>query len=507
MSGVSQQSESGCTSLLSAFAMARITSMSFRLLLVSLLSASNSFAATPYITRAEPTECLVTGAGNVTVDDSASILETFKRCSTDSVIRFEQKNYTVHTPIALTGLKNVKVLFYGNWLLPQDVAKVQSAINATQNPKSTYATPWIYIDGTEVHIEGATEKEFGGFYGFGEQWWHTGNRILRPQLATFNVTNGSLKNLKVIKPIAWGWNLPGKNIHVENHFVDAKPDNATREDTKSFPFNTDGFNLSGKNITVDGYYGHNGDDCVSVISGAEDIVAKNGFCGFSSHGLSIGSLGRDGAESTVKNVLFKNWTMDGAVYGARFKSWTGGRGYAHNVTWEDIELIDVSTGIFVTQNYYDQDKGARPENKNQTSTELKTITFKNIHGSLGSNWTDGTCLSDPCWNYVEGLDEPKAVILDLYPGTATDISLQNIDIHPQDKPTGAANVLCDPAALSEGEDSVLGFKCQNGAFQATDVTARTSQADNNSGCRSGNHIPLFGGMAATLLGMLLVALL
>ena len=65
------------------------------------------------------------------------------------------------------------------------------------------------------------------------------------------------------------------------------------------------------------YYGHNGDDCVSIVHGAKDIVAKNGYCGFSSHGLSIGSLGRGGFESAVENVLFKNWTMDGAVYGAR----------------------------------------------------------------------------------------------------------------------------------------------------------------------------------------------
>ncbi|KAG6805184.1 hypothetical protein H0H92_000384 [Tricholoma furcatifolium] len=81
--------------------------------------------------------------------------------------------------------------------------------------------------------------------------------VLRPQLATFNVTNGHLKNLKVIKPIAWGWCLPGQNLHVEDHYVDAKPTNATRDDTISFPFNTpsilrDGFNLSGQNITIDG---------------------------------------------------------------------------------------------------------------------------------------------------------------------------------------------------------------------------------------------------------------
>lgn len=170
-------------------------------------------------------------------------------------------------------------------------------------------------------------------------------------MATFNVTNGLLSGLKVIKPIAWGFNIPGTNVRVENHYVYAKPDNATRQDTTSFPFNTDGFNLSGHNITIDGYTGWNGDDCVSVVNGARDIVAQNGFCGFSSHGLSIGSLGKNGAASTVANVLFKNWTMEGAVYGARFKSWTGGNGWAENVTWQDITVNNVSTAIYITQKY------------------------------------------------------------------------------------------------------------------------------------------------------------
>jgi galacturan 1,4-alpha-galacturonidase len=65
--------------------------------------------------------------------------------------------------------------------------------------------------------------------------------------------------------------------------------------------------------------GENGDDCVSVINGARDVLAKNGFCGFSSHGLSIGSLGRNSSVQTVANVRFDNWTMDGAVYGARVR--------------------------------------------------------------------------------------------------------------------------------------------------------------------------------------------
>ncbi|KAF9006976.1 pectin lyase fold/virulence factor [Cyathus striatus] len=410
--------------------------------------------------------------GNCTVernndgsDDSQLILKAFTDCAVDSTITFQRANYSAYTPITLSNLKNITVYLNGNLNLPSNISRIQEQINITLNQPSTYATPWFYIHGEDVTIIGSDDFDWGRFNGFGQQWWDVGNRILRPQLATFNVTNGLLRGLKVIKPIAWGWNLPGRNIRVENHFVDAAPDNSTRSSTVSFPFNTAGFNLSGKNITVDGYYGHNGDDCISVINGAEDIVAQNGFCGFSSHGLSIGSLGRGGANHTVKNVLFKNWTMDGAVYGARFKSWTGGQGSADNITWEDITLVNVSTGIFVTQNYYDQDKGARPENTNKTSTKISNITFKNFTGTLNSNWTDGTCISTPCWNYVEGIDNTKAIIFDLYPETALNLTVYDIDIKTGNKTN--ATVLCDPSSLVEGEEATLGFQCQNGPFVAT----------------------------------------
>jgi polygalacturonase len=88
-----------------------------------------------------------------------------------------------------------------------------------------------------------------------------------------------------------------------------------------------------------------------VVNGARNVTAMNGYCGFSSHGLSIGSLGKNGSNDSVENVVFNNWTMDGAVYGARFKSWTGGNGYAKNVSWSNIKLVNVSTAVYITQKW------------------------------------------------------------------------------------------------------------------------------------------------------------
>ncbi|KAL0952793.1 hypothetical protein HGRIS_007018 [Hohenbuehelia grisea] len=433
------------------------------------------FALFSVVQHTSAAECTVSHSNNGT-DDSPSILQAFQECALNSVITFDRANYSAFTPISLTGLQNVTVRLNGNLLLPNNISRVQHEINVTQNQASTYATPWFYFQGTDVQIIGSNEFEWGQFHGFGQQWWDIGNRTLRPQLATFNVTNGLLRNLKVIKPVAWGWNVPGQNVRIENHFVDAAPNNGTRDNTVSFPFNTDGFNLSGQNITLDGYYGHNGDDCVSVVNGARNILAQNGFCGFSSHGLSIGSLGRNGANQTVKDVIFKNWTMDGAVYGARFKSWTGGQGFADNVTWQDITVVNVSTAIFITQNYYDQDKGPRPDNVNHSSTQISNFLFQNFTGTLGTNWTDGTCISNPCWNFVQGGDASQAIIFDLFPDTALNLTFRDINVRPFDKPADETTVICDPAALAPGEQDTLGFNCTRGKFSATEIKARPSNA-------------------------------
>ncbi|KAJ7789565.1 pectin lyase fold/virulence factor [Mycena olivaceomarginata] len=340
-------------------------------------------------------------------DDSANILKAFTDCATNSIITF----------LPQTIRHNVVIHLNGNLVLPNNITKVQQEINVTTNQPSIL---WI-----------------------GNHWWDLGVRTLRPQLATFNVTNGLMRNLKVIKPVAWGWNLPGTNLRVENHYVDAKPDNGTRWNTVVW------INISGENITVDGYYGHNGDDCISVINGARNVFATNGFCGFSSHGLSIGSLGSKGSFQTVQGVVFKNWTMDGA-----FKSWTGGNGFADNVTWEDITLVNVSTAIFLTQNYFDQSLGPPPNTTSNSSTHISNFHYKNFKGSLNANWSG---------------DATQSIIFDLYPGTALNISVGKIAVHPFEKPAKDTTVICDPATLVPGEQATLGFNCTRGPYVPTRI--------------------------------------
>jgi polygalacturonase len=113
---------------------------------------------------------------------------------------------------------------------------------------------------------------------------------------------------------------------------------------------SDGFSAGGTNLTFENNHIENGDDCLTVGSGASNIIFRNSYCE-GGHGLSIGSLGKGGSVASVNNVLIQNVVMKNSLYAARFKSWTGGNGLAKNITWENIFFTNVMfpvSGPFLT---------------------------------------------------------------------------------------------------------------------------------------------------------------
>ncbi|KAJ6601874.1 hypothetical protein DFH09DRAFT_900164, partial [Mycena vulgaris] len=56
-----------------------------------------------------------------------------------------------------------------------------------------------------------------------------------------------------------------------------------------------------------------------------------------------------------------------------------------------------------------------------------------------------------CWNFVQDRDATQSIIFDHYPGTAINISVGKIDVHPFEKPANETAVICDPATLAPGE--------------------------------------------------------
>ncbi|KAI0803239.1 pectin lyase fold/virulence factor [Irpex lacteus] len=291
------------------------------------------------------------------------------------------------------------------------------------------------------------------------QWWDAEQQTNRPPghgWAFSKITNGIIRDMKLWKPIGWCFSTSGsKNLHIFNNKI------AALSSTKSFPFNTDGFSAEGTDILFENNSVQNGDDCLTVGSGAKNIHWRNSFCE-GGHGLSIGSLGSGGSVADVENVLIESTTMKNTLYGARFKSWTGGNGFARNITWRDIKFENVAFPIYVTQNYWDQENGSRPNSTVVNNTHVEDFLFRNFKGTIEDKpYVEGSCVTDPCWYAVPGATGKEVIIFDLYPNTATNIVAKDIFAKTE---TGAqVAVMCNSTAVSND----VGFKCWDGPYIPT----------------------------------------
>ncbi|KAG8971902.1 hypothetical protein FRC05_010571 [Tulasnella sp. 425] len=389
-------------------------------------------------------------------DDTPALKAVLANYSSDAQILFQRGvSYNIWTPINFGKLTNVEISVQGNLSYPTSIATIQSIVANT----TIYSGFWFDIQGTNVTLKGNTEPQWGWVDGHGQQWWDAMNQTNRPHGWRFKVTNGIIQDMKLWKSVAWNFSLSGaKNVRAFQNTIKCI------SDSTSFPFNTDGFAVGGTDLVVENNYIYNGDDCVTAGNGATNVLFQNNYCE-GGHGLSIGSLGSGGATDYVTNVTFQNVVMKNHLYGARFKSWTGGNGLASNITWRNIVLQHVKFPIYVTQNYWDQGKGPKPNSTSTNSTHLQNILFDNFSGDIDDSGTvEGTCITDPCWYYVPGATGEESVIFDLYPGTATNIVARHINGIRTDKGV-PVRVMCDNTTIT----SDPGFVCQNGPFVATPV--------------------------------------
>lgn len=115
--------------------------------------------------------------------------------------------------------------------------------------------------------------------------------------------------------------------------------------------NTDGIDPShSSDVTMRRLHVVNGDDGVAVKAGCKGIVVEDSFFN-GSHGLSIGSLGENGATDTVEDVLFQRCTLVNTQGAAKIKAWQGGHGYARNISWRNITVSGAQTPLLLTQFY------------------------------------------------------------------------------------------------------------------------------------------------------------
>ncbi|XP_061357372.1 probable polygalacturonase At3g15720 [Gastrolobium bilobum] len=137
--------------------------------------------------------------------------------------------------------------------------------------------------------------------------------------------------------------------------------------------NTDGIDISkSSNVVIKNSKMETGDDCVAINHGSTFISIIDVFCG-PGHGISVGSLGQNGAYHTVEEIYVRNCTFSGTTNGARIKTWMGGRGYARRITFEDIILIAAKNPVIIDQQYNPYDS--------VNAVRVSDVTYRNVRGT------------------------------------------------------------------------------------------------------------------------------
>ncbi|GAV66016.1 Glyco_hydro_28 domain-containing protein, partial [Cephalotus follicularis] len=119
--------------------------------------------------------------------------------------------------------------------------------------------------------------------------------------------------------------------------------------------NTDGIDITQTSyLNISDSFIGTGDDCVAINTGSFHIYISGLTCG-PGHGISVGSLGKNGEYAEVEDIQVKDCILKGTQNGARIKTWQGGSGYARNITFENITLIDSGNPIIINQYYCPQE--------------------------------------------------------------------------------------------------------------------------------------------------------
>ncbi|KAJ0780149.1 putative endo-polygalacturonase [Helianthus annuus] len=133
-------------------------------------------------------------------------------------------------------------------------------------------------------------------------------------------------------------------------------------------------------MRYDPSHGYNGDDCISIVNGSKNVQATGITCG-PGHGISIGSLGSKNSKAHVSNVKVDGAELTGTTNGVRIKTWQGGSGNASNITFQNINMKNVTNPIIIDQYYCDQ---AKPCKEQESAVQIKYVTYENISGTSAS---------------------------------------------------------------------------------------------------------------------------
>ncbi|XP_031261744.1 probable polygalacturonase At3g15720 [Pistacia vera] len=221
---------------------------------------------------------------------------------------------------------------------------------------------WLKIDGN------------GQIDGRGASWWQQESEPeKRPAALTFNkCTNLRLNQLKHINSPRNHITVTGCRNVVISHLNITAPGSSP---------NTDGIDIGQtRNVYIHDCNIETGDDCIAIGTESFNFKISHVTCG-PGHGISIGSLGANGAMARVKNINVSDCSFKGSTNGARIKTWQGGSGFAKEIYFQRIHLDAVANPIIIDQ-YYCPVPGNCP---NQTSAvKVSDVFYNNFEGTSSS---------------------------------------------------------------------------------------------------------------------------
>ncbi|KAI3876401.1 hypothetical protein MKW98_021253 [Papaver atlanticum] len=140
--------------------------------------------------------------------------------------------------------------------------------------------------------------------------------------------------------------------------------------------NTDGIHLQDvKQVTIADSQFRGGDDCVSIGDRSSFVYVRNCHCG-PGHGVSIGSLGKNGAQADVEEIHVEKIEFVGTMFGARIKTYQGGKGYCRKISYKNSNFTNVMNPIFIDQFYWSTNK-----NEVGSAVSISDVTFEGLTGT------------------------------------------------------------------------------------------------------------------------------
>ncbi|GMY06438.1 putative polygalacturonase [Fagus crenata] len=267
-----------------------------------------------------------------------------------------------------------------------------------------------------ANIDGLTINGGGQIDGQGSVWW---NACTDKALHFHNCNGLQLSKLRHL-------NSPKNHISISSS-KGVYISNLHRFAPEKSP-NTDGIDISRtSNVSVLNTVMETGDDCIAINGGSSYIKISGIACG-PGHGISIGSLGKNGAYETLEEIHVRNCSFTGTQNAARIKTWQGGSGYARKISFERIRLINSEHPIIIDQNY--DPNSLKPGSKLKRNKERAIIQMEQLIILCLNQYNSAVRVRDVTFHDVRGTSADE-IAIDLVCSDSVgcnNVVLENIDI-------------------------------------------------------------------------------